>query len=42
MRNTATLHGVKIEDWSYDLDADTIVREAIRFRALSIDVADEP
>jgi hypothetical protein len=42
VRNTATLHGVKIEDWSYDLDADMIVREAIRFRALSLDVADEP
>ena len=41
-QSTATLHDVKIEDWSYDLPQNGVVREEMRFQALSIDVGDEP
>jgi hypothetical protein len=42
VRNTATLHDVKIENWTYDLPQDDVVREHVDFHALFIDVADEP
>jgi hypothetical protein len=42
IRSTATLHDVKIENWTYALPQDDVVRESIDFHALFIDVADEP
>jgi hypothetical protein len=41
VRSSATLHDVKIENWTYDLPQDDVVREQINFQALFIDVADE-
>jgi hypothetical protein len=42
VRSTATLHDVKIENWTYDLPQDDVVREHVDFHALFIDVGDEP
>jgi hypothetical protein len=41
VRSAATLHDVKIENWTYDLPQDDVVREHVDFHALFIDVADE-
>ena len=38
--NTLTLHGVKIENWNYNLPEDDFVMEAINFQALYLTVAD--
>jgi hypothetical protein len=42
VRSSATLHDVKIENWTYDLPQDDVVREHVDFHALFIDVGDEP
>lgn len=41
VRNTVTLHGVKISNWNYQIPEDDFVMEAARFQALSITVGDE-
>jgi hypothetical protein len=41
VRSAATLHDVKIENWTYDLPQDDVVRESIDFQALFLDVTDE-
>lgn len=40
INNTLTLHGVKIENWNYNLPEDDFVMEAINFQALYLTVAD--
>jgi hypothetical protein len=41
VRNTITLHDVKIEHWKYDTPEDDFVLESVGFQALYISVADE-
>jgi hypothetical protein len=41
VRNTLTLHDVKIESWTYDMPEDDFVAESIAFQALYATVADE-
>lgn len=41
VRNTLTLHGVKISNWNYKIPEDDFVMETARFQALSITVGDE-
>jgi hypothetical protein len=41
VRNTLTLHDVKIESWTYDVPEDDFVAESIAFQALYATVADE-
>lgn len=41
VRNTLTLHGVKISNWNYTIPEDDFVMETARFQALSITVGDE-
>lgn len=42
VRNTATLHGVKIENWVYAIPEDDFVLESVSFQALYVTVQDEP
>lgn len=41
VRNTLTLHDVKIEDWSYAIPEDDFVMESVNFQALYMSVQDE-
>jgi len=41
VRNTLTLHDVKLESWVYDLPEDDFVAESVAFQALYATVADE-
>jgi len=41
VRNTITLHDVKISDWNYTMPEDDFVLESIGFQALYISVQDE-
>jgi hypothetical protein len=41
VRNTITLHEVKIEDWSYHMPEDDFVLESLNFQALYLSVLDE-
>jgi hypothetical protein len=41
VRNTLTLHGVKLDGWVYDLPEDDFVMESVSFQALYLTVADE-
>ncbi|MBV1878721.1 MAG: hypothetical protein KUG79_13855 [Pseudomonadales bacterium] len=41
VRNTVTLHGVKINNWNYGIPEDDFVMESANFQALSITVGDE-
>ena len=41
VRNTLTLHDVKIENWVYTMPEDDFVLEAVDFQALYLTVADE-
>jgi hypothetical protein len=41
VRNTVTLHDVKIEDWVYNMPEDDFVMESLNFQALYLSVADE-
>lgn len=41
VRNSVTLHGVKINNWNYDIPEDDFVMESVNFQALSITVGDE-
>lgn len=41
VRNTVTLHDVKIDSWVYDLPEDDFLMEAVGFQALYVSVADE-
>jgi hypothetical protein len=38
--STVTVHGVKIENWSYNLPEDDFVMEQVRFKALWLSVED--
>jgi len=38
--NSVTLHGVKIENWNYNMPEDDFLMEAINFQALYLTVAD--
>jgi hypothetical protein len=42
VRNTLTLHDVKIDSWVYDLPEDDFLMESVGFQALYLSVADEP
>jgi hypothetical protein len=41
VKNTVTLHDVKVESWVYDLPEDDFVMESVGFQALYLSVADE-
>ncbi|HCO43883.1 MAG TPA: hypothetical protein DCZ11_02710 [Gammaproteobacteria bacterium] len=41
VRSTLTLHGVKLDQWSYTLPEDDFVMESAAFQALYLTVADE-
>ncbi len=41
VRNTVTLHGVKINNWNYHIPEDDFVLESVGFKALFLTVADE-
>jgi hypothetical protein len=41
VRNTVTLHGVKIDTWNYKMPEDDFVMESVGFQALYMTVADE-
>jgi hypothetical protein len=41
VRNTLTLHDVKLTNWSYTIPEDDFVMEAVGFRALYLSVQDE-
>lgn len=41
VNNTLTLHGVKIDGWSYGIPEDDFVLEKITFQAMNLTVADE-
>lgn len=41
IRNTVTLHGVKIDNWNYNMPEDDFVMESAGFQALYMTVADE-
>ena len=41
VRNTITLHGVKMTNWNYTIPEDDFVMESANFQALSITVGDE-
>lgn len=41
VRNTVTLHDVKIDNWSYHLPEDDFLMEEVSFQALYLSVADE-
>jgi hypothetical protein len=41
VRNTMTLHDVKLETWAYTIPEDDFVAEAVTFQALYATVADE-
>jgi hypothetical protein len=40
-RSTLTVHGVKLDGWSYTMPEDDFVMEQVRFKALWISVQDE-
>ncbi|MBI5015280.1 MAG: hypothetical protein HZB55_07280 [Deltaproteobacteria bacterium] len=42
VRNTVTLHDVKIDNWVYALPEDDFVMESVGFQALYLTVQDEP
>ncbi len=42
VRNTVTLHDVKIDNWVYQIPEDDFVMESIGFQALYMTTADEP
>lgn len=42
VRNTMTLHDVKIDNWVYALPEDDFVMESVGFQALYLTVQDEP
>ena len=39
--STVTVHGVKLENWAYNLPEDDFVMESVNFRGLFIDVEDQ-
>ena len=41
VRNTVTLHGVKIDSWNYNMPEDDFVMESVGFQALYLTVGDE-
>lgn len=41
IRNTVTLHGVKLDKWNYKVPEDDFVMESVGFQALFMTVADE-
>lgn len=41
VRNTVTLHGVKIDTWNYNMPEDDFLMESVGFQALHMTVADE-
>ena len=41
VRNTITLHGVKIDSWSYNMPEDDFLMESVGFQALYMTTADE-
>jgi hypothetical protein len=41
VRNTVTLHGVKIDHWNYNMPEDDFVMESVGFQALYLTVGDE-
>jgi hypothetical protein len=41
VRNTVTLHGVKIDTWNYHMPEDDFVMESVGFQALYLTVGDE-
>ena len=41
VRNTLTLHDVKIESWTYNMPEDDFVLESVGFQALYLSVQDE-
>ncbi len=41
VRNSVTLHGVKVDAWEYTLPEDDFVMESVGFQALYMTVADE-
>lgn len=42
IKNTLTLHDVKLESWVYTLPEDDFLMESVSFQALYLTVADEP
>lgn len=40
-RNTMTLHGVKIDSWTYDMPEDDFLMESVSFQALFMTTGDE-
>lgn len=42
VRNTVTLHDVKIDDWVYAMPEDDFIMESLGFQALYLTVQDEP
>lgn len=41
VRNMLTLHGVKLDNWVYDMPEDEFVMESVTFQALYLTVKDE-
>ncbi|MEJ2200344.1 MAG: hypothetical protein P8X63_04925, partial [Desulfuromonadaceae bacterium] len=41
IRSTITLHGVKVDQWNYNMPEDDFVLESATFQALFLTVADE-
>jgi hypothetical protein len=41
VRNTVTLHGVKLDSWNYNMPEDDFVMESVGFQALYMTVGDE-
>jgi hypothetical protein len=41
VRSTITLHGVKLDQWSYNVPEDDFIVESASFQALFLTVADE-
>lgn len=39
--STVTIHGVKLENWAYNLPEDDFVMESVNFKGLFIDVEDQ-
>jgi hypothetical protein len=42
VRNTITLHDVKIDSWTYTVPEDDFLMESVKFQALYLTVTDEP
>jgi hypothetical protein len=42
VRNTITLHDVKVESWVYTVPEDDFLMESVKFQALYLTVTDEP